>query len=395
MRKRIAYLAFAAALAFCYSCSNDEIVAVNNTPQENEISFRALNNGMTRASDVDANDGTYGLKSLGFKVFANIYGAESEGANYFPETQFTWNGSSYTSANKYYWPSTGTLNFYAWQASWTDQVTHTAGTKAFTVTPAALPENSASAIVQTDLVFANVSNIGKTPGGVSLNFRHAESKVVIKVKNTNANLKITVASVSIGNLYGTGTYIYPGNGTGTSSTPTSTTGAGFLAQTDWDYGEATQIASYSLRMNSNDSYNVLNGVVEAKNITSNSEMILIPQTLTAATTYASATAGAAFNGPYITVALKIQNKSDYDSYLVGDLDNYITAMWPLPTTNWEPGKKYTYTVDLAGGGYYPTNHSDIGTGNALDPILSGEEIKFVNVDVDAWDDTPGETNVGM
>ena len=53
MRKRIAYLAFAAALAFCYSCSNDEIVAVNNNAVSNEINFRALTNGTTRATSLD------------------------------------------------------------------------------------------------------------------------------------------------------------------------------------------------------------------------------------------------------------------------------------------------------------------------------------------------------
>ena len=31
----------------------------------------------------------------------------------------------------------------------------------------------------------------------------------------------------------------------------------------------------------------------------------------------------------------------------------------------------------------------------LDPILQGEEIKFVGVTVDAWDETPGNTDVAM
>jgi hypothetical protein len=57
------------------------------------------------------------------------------------------------------------------------------------------------------------------------------------------------------------------------------------------------------------------------------------------------------------------------------------AMWPVKFT-WQPGKKYTYTIDLAGGGYWELNDdADI----ALDPVLDGAEIKFVTVTVDAWD----------
>lgn len=120
-------------------------------------------------------------------------------------------------------------------------------------------------------------------------------------------------------------------------------------------------------------------------------MILIPQTLTNANAYASESAGAAFNGAYITVALKIQNTTN-SAYIVGadsGEGDYVTALWPLPGTKWLPGYHYTYTVDLAGGGYYPTNQSTIGTGDALDPILNGAEIKFVTVTVDSWTDATG------
>jgi hypothetical protein len=56
------------------------------------------------------------------------------------------------------------------------------------------------------------------------------------------------------------------------------------------------------------------------------------------------------------------------------------AIWPVAFT-WVPGKKYTYIVDLAGGGYSETNTD---TDEDLDPILGGAEIKFVTVTVDNW-----------
>ena len=68
--------------------------------------------------------------------------------------------------------------------------------------------------------------------------------------------------------------------------------------------------------------------------------------------------------------------------------------------NWEPGKKYTYTIDLAGCGYHETN---IDANEDLDPILEGSIIKFVNVTVDSWTDYDGDAetegtqpiNIGM
>ena len=117
------------------------------------------------------------------------------------------------------------------------------------------------------------------------------------------------------------------------------------------------------------------------------DMILIPQPLTNATVYSSSEAGAEFNGSYIKVDLKIQNNVDPYAYIVGAAsganDGYVTALFPLPATTWTPGYKYIYSVDLAGGGYFPTNTS-AGTGNALDPILDDVEIKFVTVNVSEW-----------
>ena len=57
--------------------------------------------------------------------------------------------------------------------------------------------------------------------------------------------------------------------------------------------------------------------------------------------------------------------------------------------------KYTYTIDLAGGGYFETNQD---TNEDLDPIFENAVIKFVSVTVDAWDTdtnndgTPGDEN---
>lgn len=374
MKKRITFFAFAAALAFCYSCSNDETVASQATSESNEISFRPLMNGVTRAADIDAGSGTYGLQMLGFTVFANV---GSTATNYFPETTFTYGDGTYTSSTKYYWPSSGSLDFFAYQYSeWENNtVTHTAQTKAFTVTP------SSTAANQTDLVIACTT--GKTKAangaGVSLNFRHAESKVTIKLKNSSTTTTITVGDVVLGNVYTTGTYTFTGS-TDNAETPSDVANTDgnnnstYLKYSDWSgqttsgsYTQAAATTSYT-------------SATEETALTNS--MILIPQTLTNATAYASGDAGAGFNGAYITVALKIQNTKN-SAYIVGGAESTVTAMWPLPATKWLPGYHYTYTVDLAGGGYYTTNQD---TNADLDPILAGAEIKFVTVTVDSWAD---------
>lgn len=370
------YFIFAAAALALAACSSDETVSDNSTSPGNEISFRPLVSNVTRATDITADN----LSS--FTVFA------TEGNDfskiYFNETAFTNNSGTYTSATKYYWPSSGTLDFYAYAYNGADgQVTHTAQTKAFTVTPAAVAAN------QTDLVFANTNgkskdgtyNTDKKYGadGVPLNFRHAESKVTIKLKNSSTTTTITVGNVALGNVYTTGTYTFTGSTDNDATTPSNvgnTDGNNnntYLRYGDWS--NQTTSGSY-IQAAATTSYT---SATEATALTNS--MILIPQTLTNPNAYASSSQNAAYGGAYITVELKIQNTTN-NAYIVGDGESPVTALWPLPATKWLPGYHYIYTVDLAGGGYYPTNRED--TDENLDPILEGAEIKFVSVTVDDW-----------
>lgn len=367
MRKRIAFLSFAAAIAFCYSCSNDETVAVNTTPQDNEISFRPLMTGMTRAIDASFGDAST------FKVTAFPQGTTTP---YFSNVVFTGSGGTFSSAAKYYWPSTTNLDFYAWA-------------------PATVSDNYASipitvasdAASQIDLVYAVTKDWGKvavqtgTPAGhfvdgstvqgVAINFRHAESKVAINLKNSVNTLTITVSNVEIGNISGSGTFAIAETNTDGKDNAKITSGWSSIGAATSSYSQAISPAVYTTTAAAGE------------------EMILIPQTLTEATTYtkvgSTPAANDPFDGPFIKVQMKIQNAAD-GSYILGaasGANEYVTAMWPLPTTTWAPGYKYTYTVELSGGGYNPVNAD---TDAELDPILGGSEIKFVTVTVDDWSD---------
>ena len=347
MKKKL--LIFAVAGFALASCSSDETTASLANSGANEISFRPLNGGVTRAADIT------GFTSTPFMVRAM---KGDPAATYFPETQYSYDSgaSAWTSTNKYYWPSDdGVLTFYAYAPTSNAQFTHTTGENTFVVTP------STTATEQVDLVYATATGQKSTSStGVTLTFGHVESKVIIKLLNSNPNLKITANKVVIGNVKNKGTY---------------TMGTG------WDLSAASN-TSYTQSFSGTEYTTAAQAGVD---------MILIPQTLTNATAYSSSDAGAEFDGSYIKVDLKIQNNVSPYAYIVGANDGYVTALFPLPATTWTPGYKYIYSVDLAGGGYYPTNTS-AGTGDALDPILAGAEIKFVTVTVSDWTPYDGDGN---
>ncbi len=392
MKKNLFIIA-AAALALA-SCSKDETIESAAFSDSNAISFRTLTTGMTRATDASFGAGSF------FKVTAYQTGATSNA--YFTNVVFsTTDGTTFTSPDKYYWPNTYNLDFYAWQpaslSATTDNYT------GFAITP------STTVSEQIDFVYAVTRGWGTYPtpthdgkNGVTINFRHAESKVLVQLKNTNDNLKITVGEVTIGNLRGTETFTW--NGVTDGTTPT----AAASATTDGKYTTGTltylngtwtassdQTSSYTVAMGTDNitddksatsARNFFNGnQPTSRNLTNaaaNHEMILIPQALNPQTTYSSSSEGAGFTGAYIKVQIKIQNATN-DAYIKGSAGAYVTAMWPLTALTWLPGHKYIYTVDLAGGGYYPTNTDDDDAD--LDPILEGAEIKFVSVTVDDWD----------
>ena len=373
MKRNLLTLAVAGlALA---SCSNDETVNSLATSGANEISFRPLMTGMTRAADVTTDN----LNA--FIVTAFPTGTTTNA--YFADETFTKQTSgTYTSASKQYWPASVNLDFYAWAPA---SVTGTYGS--LSVTPGTTIGS------QPDLIYARTNNWGKVTGsgthdganGVGINFRHAESKVILKIKNTDSNLKFTIENASICYVNTVGTFAYGG-----SPTETDTHDGGNLLQTNWT---TNTTGNYVITPTDNDSYKVFNGSVSARDLTdavATREMILLPQVLTKKMAYDGSTTrngvnpGSLFTGPCIKVNLKIQSTSAGAQYIVGDESNYVTAMWPIETITWTPGYKYTYTLDLAEGGYYPDNvEGDAG----LDPILAGSEIKFASVTIDGWDES--------
>ena len=363
---------FAAAAVALAACSNDDTIAQY---QEDAINFNTVVEGVTRATGIT----TANIES--FYVTAN----KAEGGLYFATdpVQFTKQESTnFTSATKYYWPSTGKLDFIAFAPATGNTISRTDSTH-FSVTPAATPS------AQEDFVYAVVRGQDKSTGGngVQINFRHAESDIVIQLKNTSTDKKFTVSNVSLNYIKPTGAFapVYKSaseigfctNGTAVSNVTNASeagyyiTGEAWTASgTETSYSQAATTTAYAAETSTA--------------VALPADMILIPQALTVATAYSAAASTSGFNGANITVQLKIQDAQNH--YLAGTASDFVTAMWPLAAATWLPGHRYTYTLDLAGGGYYPTNQDETAE---LDPILENAEIFFLAPTVDEWIDAPG------
>ena len=374
MKKNLFILGIA-ALAFA-ACSNDEVVEVN---QGNAINFRTFVGGVTRAADINASN----LSSFVVEAF----NTGTQTSPYFSNVTFTESSGTYSSATAYYWPENN-LDFYAYAPVSSGQYSKT-NFKTFVITP------STTVSEQVDFVYANTNNKGKGSTGevTTLNFRHAGAKIAVKVKNSAPNLKFEVSGWKVGYLDGSATFTYGYTG----ETTTDTKNNAQLMYGDWT-DNTTYSASNTYSVTTTSANAVAAETSEAQYLgasalsdteTESYSMILVPQRPTAATAYASAGSDALPNGSYIALKLKILNNTSAAEVVADATTKW--AMWPV-SFNWSPGKKYTYIIDLADGGYWETNNDSDAD---LDPVLAGAIIKFVSVTVDDWNTTSpaGDINV--
>lgn len=225
-----------------------------------------------------------------------------------------------------------------------------------------------------------------------MNFKHALSQIVVNAKCSNDKIKIEVLGVKLVNAAAKADFAFPEAVTNTGYT---------LPQGQWsnlsekdDPSKAYMIRGDAPLTLTADAQSIMFG---------DNNLMLIPQQLTA-WNGTVATAGA-----YLSVLCRIYSLDGGNE----------TLLYPEPTstddksgkyafsaiginTNWEPGKKYTYTLNFCGDGgggkidptpTDPTKPTDptvdptpIDDGKGGDPIL-GKPIKFT-VTVDDWTDQP-------
>jgi len=401
MRKNLFILA--AALAVCYSCSNDETVEVN---LGEAISFRPLVNNVTRAATDPQIMTAFAAENV-INVWAD-YDQENDGSpeKYFYDayTYSTTPSASFSSTNPHYWPATvsadNEMTFYATYGG----VTQTAGGVFAGFTPAT------AAASQIDLLVAKHISTSKE-ASVVLNFRHALSQIAVKVKNSNANLKVTVKGVRIGYVKTAATaFSLAFDASDTDSEPRQeaasgslTSGANLVAASSWTLTDATDANTnkYDQTLTNNA---VLEGATEAIDLLSTTPTdygfkpwLLLPQTMKAFVTdgnseagsgkeYATKQTGTAtgtaapdLSGSYIALQMTIENWNG--TAVTGTMVQDYWCYWPIDNLGaWTPGLKYTYLIDVAGGGYQAL---DINNDKKLDPILQ-EIVISPECTIDVW-----------
>ena len=376
--KKIYFFAALAAVALA-SCSNDEVVQTTQTSPANEINFRPLMGNVTRAVEKTAfaNNDVISIR------------ANFGSADYFNDT-YTFDGTNFkptTATTHYYWPSDladadgKRMTFYA---TYPNSVAAQTGDGAF-----ALTDYDA----ETDILFAKKVVTTKPSDGVStMNFRHALSEIDVKVKNTNAGLEVTITGVRVGFIARTASFSCDEL---TEPKITSATGTSIpnLAQTCWTRINPTSADADKYTKETGISKTLTGAVTTAQAIDDDfTPWMFIPQNLETEqgegnpayeNKYASNAKGTAVSAPnlkcaYVALKMTIKNNDDAKTGIVAEQWCY----WPI-YTSWEPGKKYTYIIDVAGGGYQPTNVDETAS-DELDPVLKGLEIWFDANSIDTW-----------
>lgn len=374
MNRKLFFAAMAAtALA---SCTNDDLVEVNHGEG---IAFRAsLDKALTRGT-------TTNLQNLNaFKVTA--FG-QDEANNYFTDMPVTSDdqGKNWKTGATYYWPGFD-LKFFAYAPQDLENVS--ISKNAQTITDFAPVQTVKS---QKDLLVSyNTGNKNNNEAnGVAMNFKHALSQIEVKAKCSNEKIKIEVIGLKMVNAAAKANFAFPNAETNTVYK---------LEQGQWH--------DWTDKDNHDKAYMIKdkgNKVTLTKNAQSlmfgEGGMMLIPQQLTAWNGTASKT------GAYLSVLCRIYSLDNGNETLLyprpaaGDnKDNKYAFSAVAISTNWEPGKKYIYTLNFCGenGGAgeidpNPTNPVDPTDPDVEEkPGTGGEEILgkpiSFTVTVDEWAD---------
>lgn len=376
MKTKLFFFAAAASLALA-SCSSDEVTESNAKLKGDAIRFaptiqqtRTQVGAMSIFADNDQAD-----------IYANFAGEK-----YFQEVFNYTTANGFAAQSPYYWPvMDGTQNMV-----FTAFVNGTQTSEG--VVEGFAP--AADAADQVDLMVAKHTATAREDQ-VNLNFRHALSIVNVKAKNSSANLKVNVTGLRVGYVKtASNSFTYAG-------VDTDTKDAVNIPLSAWDLvdfaapgtGETTasnymyeQTVSWSCT-----------GQKGAGMLGNEQDWLLLPQALkqfekdgASKKIYSDTEIGnsekPALTGAYIGLKMEIRNNNAAGA-LIADTWCY----WPIDevTPNWEPGKIYTYTIDVATGGYYGDDPDPSDPDPSLVPVLKQVGL---GVTIDVYDPENYELN---
>lgn len=367
----------ATVLVAMSSCMEDEVLERN---QGNALAFRpSIDKALSRSGNENVTDLS---KLREFKVTATIDGQ----SNYFTNMLVSKaSGDTWNTEHTYYWPSYN-LGFYAYAPTNISGVSISDAGKTITgFTPGKNVDN------QVDLLVAynTGTRAANEVPGVALNFKHALSQIDVQAKCSNPNIEIVVKSISFVNVKKKGDFTYPADITSTNNT---------LANC-WNPSSEVSDAAY-YKASFGQGQEVTLGTDPKSINPSKNNFMLIPQKLTKWDKTSAA------NGAYIAVLCRISSKDgEHKTQLYPELngtnaEKFGSIIVPIDT-NWEAGKKYTYTLNFCGegggagqvdpnpDGNDPNVDPDPKPGsNGGDPVL-GNPIKFT-VSVEEWVNAPAQ-----
>lgn len=382
MKKTNLLVLSAAAALLATSCSKDQISEAN---PGNAIRLKSFTGAASKATETTATN------MADFKVhaftgtnpnftpfFTDVYASNGGGASFVPD------------AGSHYWPGDANLNcvFMGYSpANLTGIFDET------TAAPVVSLDSPTSATIsgikqlqhadeQVDLlVFRNHGTAASNgTSGVDLYMQHAMSQILIKAVNYDASMTIKIKAVKV-IAKGSGTLTLPSQSIGSLNAP--------IALSSWAQDEAynSYVTGGKGDPNPTTEVTVSNSPDTPSDLMFNEGgFMLMPQQLSPWTETATA------DGAYIAVLCNITQGGA--QLFPATSGGYGYAAVPINTT-WEPGKKYTYTLqffkDGGGAGVIPpVDPTDPPVeptpdpGTPGQPVLGGS-ISF-NVSVNTWQD---------
>lgn len=379
--KKVIFGTALASMALLSACSSDNELANVRTSANNAIGFHVVGNkAETRANIINSSED---LKKTDFNVYAYINNADPNNTDGAPfmggnDTEHGTNGINishngkdwvYTKAEDVrYWPTTA-LNFYAvspastgmfsWQFSNTKkEIIYTCHdeyqTKNFFVDDDGKKKQH---LTNPDAMYAVAKRqtyIKENSGKVKFTFKHILSQVVFKAKTQYDNdMEIDVNAVSIYNFKEGGTFNIP---------------EGEPEQVNWTprFIDLAPVDGFTVKKVEEGKNIKVTKSNEVKDI-SDGPMLFVPQKLTKWNVSNTITAANTAKQSYLKITCKIKQGG---AYLFGSDTEYKDLYVPFEA-DWQPGKRYIYTL-IFGGGY------DENGNKILMPIN-------YEADVDTWD----------
>ena len=197
--KKKNYLIYSLGIGLCglaaASCTDSDTYGPEESATDNAIRF-AANTEFSRAGDVTTNNLT------SFNVYAYT-GTATQPTVFMDNVKVTKTGTNtWTYSPIKYWPADETVDFFAFApASWVGS-----GGPLKPVSYDSYPGTE-------DIIYAVSPDLSGSTGmanaQVLFNFRHALSKVTVKMSSSNADLQVKVSNVGMANIMTKGNFNFP------------------------------------------------------------------------------------------------------------------------------------------------------------------------------------------